>query len=48
MPRLVLCWGLPTRRAGIPRAAMRAMFAIWVVLIVAGIVFFSIVGLSHR
>jgi hypothetical protein len=24
------------------------MFAIWVVLIVAGIVFFSIVGLSHR
>jgi len=27
---------------------MRAMFAIWVVLIVAGIVFFSIVGLSHR
>jgi len=27
---------------------MRAMFAIWVVLIVAGIVFLSIVGLSHR
>jgi hypothetical protein len=36
----------PSRREYLDR--MRAMFAIWVVLIVAGIVFFSIVGLSHR
>jgi len=28
--------------------AMRVMFGIWVLLIVAGIVFFAIVGLSHR
>jgi hypothetical protein len=27
---------------------MRLMFGIWVLLIVAGIVFFAIVGLSHR
>jgi hypothetical protein len=27
---------------------VRAMFVLWVVLIAAGIVFFSIVGLSHR
>jgi hypothetical protein len=28
--------------------AMRLMLGIWVLLIVAGIVFFAIVGLSHR
>jgi hypothetical protein len=28
--------------------AMRLMIAIWVVLITSGIVFFAIVGLSHR
>jgi hypothetical protein len=39
---------LPTDRAGKLLGAMRLMFALWVVLIVAGIVFFAIVGLSHR
>jgi hypothetical protein len=34
---------------GIGKAqAMRLMLGIWVVLIAAGIVFFAIVGLSHR
>ena len=29
-------------------AGMRLMFVIWVGLIVAGVVFFTVVGLSHR
>jgi len=27
---------------------MRLMFGIWVLVLIAGVVFFSIVGLSHR
>jgi hypothetical protein len=38
---------LPTGPAGMLHA-MRLMFGIWVLLIVVGIVFFAIVGLSHR
>jgi hypothetical protein len=38
---------LPTGPAAMLQA-MRLMFGIWVLLIVAGIVFFAIVGLSHR
>jgi len=28
--------------------AMRLMFGLWVVVLIAGVVVFSIVGLSHR
>jgi hypothetical protein len=38
---------LPTDAEG-KLQAMRLMFGIWVVLLIAGIVFFSVVGLSHR
>jgi hypothetical protein len=38
---------LPTGREG-KLQAMRLMFGIWVAVLIAGIVFFSIVGLSHR
>jgi len=38
--------GLPPRRSGYP-CRMRIMFGIYTALIVAGIVFFTIVGLTH-
>jgi hypothetical protein len=40
--RSVLTGALPTLRA------MRVMFLVWVLLIVAGITYFSVIGLAHH
>jgi hypothetical protein len=42
------CQEICLRPGGNTEAAMRAMFLIWIGLILAGIVFFTIVGFSHR
>jgi hypothetical protein len=40
--------GLATGQAGRIAPAMRGMFITWVTLIAAGLVFYSVVGLTHH
>jgi hypothetical protein len=35
-------------RDGVRRTAMRAVFVIWIVLIAAGLAYFTVIGLTHH
>ena len=39
--------GVLRRRARLTAGLMRAMFVLWIALIASGIVFYTVVGLSH-